>query len=76
MNATFKKTKADAFGIQETGLATDSADVISNCRHYPIDEVPDAYKDFAEVLRSVELAGLATEVAKLRAKFVIKDHRS
>ena len=53
------------------GLA--EADVISNCRYYPIDEAPDAYKDFREVLRSVELAGLATEVARLQAKFVIKD---
>ncbi len=48
-------------------------DVLSNCRNYPVDEAPDAYKDFGEVLRSVELAGLATEIAKLRASFVIKD---
>ncbi len=45
----------------------------SDPSHYPIDEAPDAYKDFAEVLKSVELAGLATEVAKLKAKFVIKE---
>lgn len=48
-------------------------DILSNCRQYPIDEAPDAYKDFTEVLRSVELAGLARPVAKLDAKFVIKD---
>lgn len=48
-------------------------DILSNCRRYPIDEAPDAYKDFNEVLRSVELAGLATTVAKLKATFVIKD---
>ena len=48
-------------------------DIMSNCRTYPIDEAPDAYKDFAEVLRSVELAGLARPVAKLQATFVIKD---
>ena len=40
---------------------------------YPKDEAPAAYKDFNEVLRSVELAGLAAEVARLRARFVIKD---
>jgi tRNA-splicing ligase RtcB len=40
---------------------------------YPKDEAPDAYKDFDEVLRSVELAGLASEVARLKARFVIKD---
>ena len=48
-------------------------DILSNCRQYPKDEAPAAYKDFNEVLRSVELAGLASEVARLRARFVIKD---
>lgn len=48
-------------------------DVLSNCRQYPLDEAPAAYKDFAEVLQSVEQAGLAARVASLRAKFVIKD---
>ncbi len=48
-------------------------DILSNCRTYPRDEAPDAYKDFAEVLRSVEAAGLAHQVAKLDARFVIKD---
>jgi tRNA-splicing ligase RtcB len=51
----------------------DRCDILSNCRQYPKDEAPDAYKDFAEVLRSVELAGLAVPVAKLKARFVIKD---
>lgn len=49
------------------------ADILTNCRSYPRDEAPAAYKDFHEVLRSVELAGLATEVARLKARFVIKD---
>lgn len=49
------------------------ADILSNARTYPIDEAPDAYKDFREVLASVEKAGLASEVARLRARFVIKD---
>jgi tRNA-splicing ligase RtcB len=51
----------------------DQCDILSNCRQYPIDEAPDAYKDFGEVLRSVELAGLAKPVAKLKARFVMKD---
>jgi tRNA-splicing ligase RtcB (3'-phosphate/5'-hydroxy nucleic acid ligase) len=51
----------------------DSHDVLSNCRRYPIDEAPAAYKDFNEVLRSVKTAGLASEVARLKARFVIKD---
>jgi len=48
-------------------------DILTNCRNYPKDEAPAAYKDFEEVLRSVNLAGLATEVARLKATFVIKD---
>ncbi|HEY7086912.1 MAG TPA: RtcB family protein [Tepidisphaeraceae bacterium] len=48
-------------------------DILSNCRQYPRDEAPDAYKDFNQVLSSVESAGLASTVAKLRARFVIKD---
>lgn len=51
----------------------DSSDILFNGRNYPIDEAPGAYKDFGEVLRSVELAGLAREVARLQARFVIKD---
>lgn len=48
-------------------------DILSNCRQYPKDEAPDAYKDFGEVLKSVQLAGLAVPVATLKARFVIKD---
>jgi hypothetical protein len=48
-------------------------DILTNCRQCPRDEAPAAYKDFDEVLRSVELAGLASEVARLKARFVIKD---
>lgn len=51
----------------------DAHDVMSNCRTYPRDEAPDAYKNFKEVLKSVELAGLAHTVASMKAKFVIKD---
>jgi len=51
----------------------DACDILSNCRQYPKDEAPDAYKDFDEVLKSVKRAGLATTVAKLKARFVIKD---
>jgi tRNA-splicing ligase RtcB len=48
-------------------------DILTNCRFYPKDEAPAAYKDFNEVLKSVEQADLAREVARLRARFVIKD---
>lgn len=48
-------------------------DILTNCASYPRDEAPAAYKDFHEVLRSVEKAGLARKVASLTARFVIKD---
>jgi tRNA-splicing ligase RtcB (3'-phosphate/5'-hydroxy nucleic acid ligase) len=48
-------------------------DILTNCRVYPKDEAPAAYKDFNEVLKSVKQAGLASEVARLRARFVVKD---
>lgn len=57
----------------EIDRSFDEADILTNCRQYPIDEAPKAYKDFDEVLRSVREAELATEVARLRARFVIKD---
>jgi tRNA-splicing ligase RtcB (3'-phosphate/5'-hydroxy nucleic acid ligase) len=51
----------------------DQDDILTNCRQYPKDEAPAAYKDFEEVLRSVTSAGLASEIARLKARFVIKD---
>ncbi|MDR3197953.1 MAG: RtcB family protein [Planctomycetaceae bacterium] len=51
----------------------ENGDILTNCRRYPLDEAPAAYKDFDEVLRSVKQAGLAAEVARLLATFVIKD---
>lgn len=50
-----------------------ASDILTNCRLYPKDEAPAAYKDFDTVLDSVKAAGLASEVARLKARFVIKD---
>jgi len=50
-----------------------ACDILTNCRQYPKDEAPAAYKDFDAVLDSVKAAGLAREVARLKARFVIKD---
>jgi tRNA-splicing ligase RtcB len=58
---------------QQIDKSFDKADILTNCRNYPIDEAPRAYKDFEEVLSSVKKAGLASEVARLKARFVIKD---
>ena len=51
----------------------EDADILFTQRDYPLDESPRAYKDFNQVLASVEQAGLAGKVANLDAKFVIKD---
>jgi tRNA-splicing ligase RtcB len=45
-------------------------------RQYPKDEAPVACKDFDAMLDSVKKAGLASEVARLKARFVIKDSDS
>lgn len=58
---------------REIDTSFDERDILTNCRNYPRDEAPGAYKDFDEVLSSVKQAGLASEVARLRARFVIKD---
>jgi tRNA-splicing ligase RtcB len=50
----------------------DDGDILTNCRNYPLDEAPAAYKNFDDVTDSVERAGLATVVASLKARFVIK----
>jgi tRNA-splicing ligase RtcB (3'-phosphate/5'-hydroxy nucleic acid ligase) len=68
-----RKAAQRALNQNKIDAELDQHDILSNCRQYPIDEAPDAYKDFREVLKSVESAGLAKEVAKLHAKFVIKD---
>lgn len=60
----------DQCAIDESFTA---CDILTNCRQYPRDEAPAAYKDFNEVLASVKQAGLASEVARLKARFVIKD---
>ena len=58
---------------QTVDQSFDEHDILTNCRQYPKDEAPAAYKNFDEVLRSVTTAGLASEVARLKARFVIKD---
>lgn len=67
--------KAAARALDQKAVDADfhAHDILFNARQYPIDEAPNAYKDFAEVLRSVESAGLARQVCKLKARFVIKD---
>ena len=48
-------------------------DILFHSRNYPIDEAAAAYKDFEQVVASVEEAKLARTVAKLgTARFIIK----
>ncbi|MCA9292793.1 MAG: RtcB family protein [Phycisphaerales bacterium] len=68
-----RKAASRTLDQKEIDASFKEHDILTNCRNYPIDEAPAAYKDFDEVLRSVELAGLASEVARLEARFVIKD---
>lgn len=68
-----RKAASRTLNQGEINASFHERDILTNCRNYPIDEAPAAYKDFDEVLRSVELAGLASEVARLEARFVIKD---
>lgn len=62
-----------ALDQQTAGAEFVAHDILTNCRQYPKDEAPAAYKDFDAVLDSVKKAGLASEVARLQARFVIKD---
>lgn len=68
-----RKAAARSLDQKTVDQSFEDRDILTNCRNYPIDEAPAAYKDFDEVIRSVELAGLATTVARLEARFVIKD---
>jgi len=68
-----RKAAARALDQKEVDADLDAHDILHNARQYPIDEAPNAYKNFNEVLRSVEAAGLARQVCKLKARFVIKD---
>ena len=68
-----RKSAARTLDQATIDRSLDESDILTNCRAYPRDEAPAAYKDFNEVLSSVKKAGLASEVARLRARFVIKD---
>ncbi len=68
-----RKQAKEILDQKQIDQSFDDQDILYNCRNYPRDEAPAAYKDFNEVLRSVTGAGLAQEVARLKACFVIKD---
>ena len=47
----------------------DDADILTNCRTYPKDEAPAAYKDFDEVLHSVKAAGACQRSRATESEF-------
>ncbi len=62
--------------LHALGIPLEWAQRCEDAAHVGHDETPAAYKDFDAVLDSVKLAGLASEVARLQARFVIKDSDS
>ena len=51
-----KRRSANSISRRSTAQF-DADDILTNCRQYPKDEAPAAYKDFDEVLRSVDWRG-------------------
>ncbi len=68
-----RKAAFRRFDQRRVNRKFEESDILTNCRNYPLDESPDAYKNFEEVLTSVQQARLASVVARLSARFVIKD---
>lgn len=70
---TMSRTKARTCLDQNTvDQQFKASGILSNQEQYPLDESPGAYKNFDDVLDSVKQAGLASEVARLDAQFVMK----
>lgn len=72
--AMSRRKANDTFKQKDVNAHFDAVDISTNCRDYPVDECPQAYKPYNEVINSVELAGLAKTVAKLRPIINIKDN--
>lgn len=73
--AMSRRKASDTFKQRDVVAHFDASDIITNCgRNYPVDECSQAYKPYAQVIESVEKAGLALTVAKLIPRFVIKDN--
>ncbi len=69
-----RRQAMQSFTQKQVNDTMDAANIITNCRQYPIDESPDAYKPYGEVIDSVLAAGLAKLVARLRPVMNIKDN--
>ena len=68
-----RRKAKDSFTQKAVDSQFINADILTNCRVYPIDECSGSYKPYAPVIDSVERAGLAKTVASLRPRMLIKD---
>lgn len=70
---TMSRTAATkSFSQEQVNKDMNDADIIFQGTDYPIDESSFSYKPFDQVINSVEIAGLAKKVAKLKPLLVIK----
>lgn len=68
-----RKKAKETFRQKDVNAHFDEADILTNCRTYPLDECSGSYKPYAPVIESVVRAGLAKTVAILRPRMLIKD---
>jgi tRNA-splicing ligase RtcB len=69
------RTKAkENFRQRDVDSHFEQADILTNCRTYPLDECSGSYKAYAPVIESVIKAGLALTVATLKPRMLIKDN--
>lgn len=68
-----RRKAVETFNKKDVNAHFDEADILTNCRQYPVDESRGSYKPYAAVIDSVEKAGLATTVATLKPRMIIKD---
>lgn len=73
--AMSRRKASETFKQQDVTAHFDAADIVTNCGlNYPVDECPQAYKPYDQVIDSVVKAGLAALVANLRPVMNIKDN--
>jgi tRNA-splicing ligase RtcB (3'-phosphate/5'-hydroxy nucleic acid ligase) len=72
--AMSRKQAKKSFTQNDVNNDMKNADIVSNCNNYPIDESQKSYKDYKQVIDSVEKANLAFTVATLKTIVNIKDN--
>lgn len=73
--AMSRRKATETFNQRDVTAHFDAADIVTNCgRNYPVDECPQAYKPYDQVIESVEKAGLAKLVCRLKPIMNVKDN--